>query len=64
MPTHAFNKMKNFNLYDKLDLTDEFDDVTILFADIKGFTAFSNSVQPEAVVTMLRELFTEFDKMC
>ena len=56
--------MKNFNLYDKLDLTDEFDDVTILFADIKGFTAFSNSVQPEAVVTMLRELFTEFDKMC
>jgi phospholipid-translocating ATPase len=47
LPTHAFNKLKQFSLNDKMDLTDEFEEVTILFADIKGFTNYSNSVVPE-----------------
>jgi class 3 adenylate cyclase len=48
----------------KLDLTDEFDDVTLLFADIAGFTKYSSSVTANQVVYMLRSLFTEFDKCC
>jgi class 3 adenylate cyclase len=47
-----------------LELTDEFDEVTILFADIAGFTKYSSSVRPEEVVNMLSKLFTEFDKVC
>jgi len=43
---------------------DEFDDVTILYADIKGFTDYSASVEPRDVVNMLSALFTKFDKMC
>ncbi len=31
----------------KLELSDEFEDVTILFADIAGFTKYSSSVEPE-----------------
>lgn len=38
--------------------------MTILFADIAGFTKFSSSVTPSEVVQMLRELFIEFDKIC
>ncbi len=38
--------------------------MTLLFADISGFTKYSSSVTPEEVVKMLRDLFTEFDKMC
>ena len=41
---------------------DSFQDVTILFADIAGFTNYSSSVSSMQVVDMLRGLFTEFDK--
>ena len=56
--------MKNSSIYDKSDFIDEFDDVTLLFADIKGFTEYSHTQTPEGVVIMLRNLFTEFDKLC
>lgn len=53
------------SLNNKLELTDQFDNVTILFADISGFTAYSNQVQsPKQVVKLLRELFEGFDKQC
>lgn len=48
----------------KVDLSDRFENVTILFADIAGFTKYSSSVRPNQVVDMLRRLFTEFDKRC
>ena len=52
------------SIINKTELTDEFDNVTLLFADIAGFTSYSSSVNPEQVVTMVKNLFTEFDKMC
>lgn len=45
-------------------MSDEFEDVTILYADIKGFTDYSASVEAKDVVTMLSALFTRFDKVC
>ena len=47
-----------------MELIDIFEDVTILFADISGFTAYSSNREPEEVVMMLRNLFTDFDKSC
>lgn len=47
-----------------MELTDYFQEVTLLFADIVNFTKYSASVRPADVVTMLRQLFTEFDKTC
>ncbi|CAD8200084.1 unnamed protein product [Paramecium octaurelia] len=64
LPMHSYLKMKNSSIYDKSDFIDEFDDVTLLFADIKGFTEYSHTQSPEGVVLMLRNLFTEFDKLC
>jgi len=46
------------------ELIDDFKDVTIIFADIVNFTSFSNDVQPNEVFALLREVFTEFDKLC
>ena len=34
---------------------------SILFADIKGFTAFSSKVSPQILVQTLNELFARFD---
>lgn len=56
--------MKQIENNNKIDLSDSFKTVTILFADIVNFTKFSSGVTPVEVVNMLRELFTEFDKMC
>ena len=40
---HSYLKMKNSSIYDKSDFIDEFEDVTLLFADIKGFTEYSHT---------------------
>lgn len=42
-------------------MVDTIEDVTLLFADIVGFTAFSAGKSPRQVVEMLSHLFTEFD---
>jgi len=44
-------------------IVDRFDQVTVLFADIVGFTALSSRTTPEALVSMLNELFSAFDKL-
>lgn len=54
LPKHAYEKLKNQNIENKLELTDRFEGATILFADIKGFTSYSNKNTPAEVVKMLR----------
>ena len=44
-------------------IVDRFDSVSVLFADIVGFTALSQRISPEALVTMLNELFSSFDRL-
>ncbi len=44
-------------------IVDRFDAVSVMFADIAGFTAMSARTSPEALVTMLNELFSMFDKL-
>ncbi|MDB4963658.1 MAG: family 3 adenylate cyclase [Myxococcales bacterium] len=44
-------------------IVDRFDSVSVLFADIVGFTALSSRTSPEKLVTMLNELFSAFDKL-
>lgn len=41
-----------------------YDDVSILFADIVGFTEYSADKEPRQVVEMLSKLFSEFDREC
>ncbi|MBL8004471.1 MAG: tetratricopeptide repeat protein [Candidatus Kapabacteria bacterium] len=42
-------------------IADRFENVTVLFADIAGFTHLSSSISPETIVGMLNNIFTEFD---
>lgn len=42
-------------------IADSFAEVTVLFADIVGFTKFSESVSAEVLVDVLNDLFTRFD---
>jgi class 3 adenylate cyclase len=59
MPPHVLENMKQ----DKA-ITDKLIDVTLLYADIVGFTAWSSNKTPIEVVGMLSMLFTRFDKKC
>ncbi len=42
-------------------IADSFDEVTVLFADIVGFTKFSAGVIPEILVDILNDIFIRFD---
>ena len=44
-------------------IADNFSDVTVLFADIVGFTRFSVGVSPGKLVVLLNEIFTSFDNI-
>lgn len=59
MPPHVVQKMK-----EESNFTDKIPHVTVLYADIVGFTAWSSTRSPEEIVGMLSELFTSFDKNC
>jgi adenylate cyclase len=41
----------------------EYDDVSILFADIVGFTQLSEKLSPSELVGMLDEVFSQFDRL-
>jgi len=44
-------------------ISDSFALVTILFADIVGFTALSERISPDQLVNLLNLLFSEFDRL-
>lgn len=44
-------------------IADRFDAVTVLFADIVGFTELAAGIAPEVLVRMLNEIFSRFDQL-
>jgi class 3 adenylate cyclase len=44
-------------------IADRFEEATVLFADICGFTPLSESMSPEALVAFLNRVFSEFDQL-
>lgn len=51
--THSFSDV----------IADSFPDVSVLFADIVGFTTFSEGVSAEVVVNVLNDIFSRFDSI-
>ncbi|OMJ80922.1 hypothetical protein SteCoe_18733 [Stentor coeruleus] len=52
------------NLHHDICTTDRYFDVTVIYADICGFTAWSASKEPIEVISMLSKLFSNFDHLC
>lgn len=44
-------------------IADEFSDVTVLFADIVGFTPLASQMLPKDLVRLLNQIFTIFDEL-
>ncbi len=44
-------------------IAEQFDSISILFADVVGFTPLSASMEPTATVELLNEVFTYFDSL-
>jgi hypothetical protein len=42
-------------------IADSYDNVSVLFTDMKGFTKFSSSVTPSELVAFLNQMFSRFD---
>jgi len=47
----------------KVPIADHFQEVTVLFADIVGFTEFCNRKTPEQLVSVLNIIFSKFDQL-
>lgn len=45
-------------------IADSFESVTVLFADIVGFTQISSQLSPQDLVDLLNRIFSSFDMLC
>jgi hypothetical protein len=60
VPHHILNAIKN-----EKRQVDEFEDLTLLYADMAGFTEFSSSAtDAKDIVNLLQKLYTRFDQLC
>jgi class 3 adenylate cyclase len=59
LPIKVANRLKS----DHGTIADGFSECSVLFADIEGFTKFSNDIAPETLVALLNELFSRFDDL-
>ncbi len=59
LPEPIANRLKQ----EPKTIAENFAEVTVLFADIVGFTQISSSLSPIALVTLLNDLFSTFDRL-
>ncbi len=57
LPQHVAERMKN----GETNIADYYPDVTVLVADLVGFTALAAAIDPIQVVNLLNEIFSAFD---
>lgn len=60
LPSPIANRLKQ----DHRIIADDFAEVTVLFADIVGFTQLSSSISPIVLLDLLNQIFTAFDRLC
>lgn len=46
-----------------ISIADRFDEATVMFADIVGFTEMSSQMEPDELVSLLNKIFTEYDAL-
>jgi len=60
LPAAIAKKLK----HSRASMADGFEEVSVLFADIVGFTELSSSMSPTEVVGLLNRIFSIFDNLC
>ena len=59
LPEHVANRLKQ----NSGTIADGFPDVSVMFADVAGFTRLSEQLAPKQVVAFLDEVFSRFDEL-
>ncbi|NEO87540.1 MAG: adenylate/guanylate cyclase domain-containing protein [Spirulina sp. SIO3F2] len=59
LPAPIANRLRQ----ERTTIADRFEEVTVLFADIVGFTHFSAQLPPDQVVDWLNQIFSRFDRL-
>jgi class 3 adenylate cyclase len=49
--------------HSKEPIADSYREVTVLFADLAGFTVMSKTLDPQHIVTLLNDIFSQFDNL-
>ncbi len=57
MPEKIAKRLKR----NEKNIADRFEEVSIIFVDIVGFTTYSRGTEPEEIVSALNDIFTRFD---
>jgi len=60
LPAAIAKKLK----HSRASMADGFEEVSVLFADIVGFTELSSRMSPTQVVELLNQIFSIFDNLC
>lgn len=60
LPPHIADRLMRGEKY----IADEIPEVTIMFADIVGFTTMASKMEPHDVVQLLERLFSALDEVC
>lgn len=60
LPPHVASRL----MAGETHIADSVSSVSIMFADIVGFTKMASTMEPESLVIMLEDLFTEMDRVC
>ncbi|MDD4974454.1 MAG: adenylate/guanylate cyclase domain-containing protein [Bacteriovorax sp.] len=60
LPKAIANRLKK----GEVNISDSYPDVSILFADLVGFTELSSKLDAHQLVEVLNEIFTQFDLLC
>jgi class 3 adenylate cyclase len=60
LPTSIATRLKS----EKASIADGFAEVSVLFADLVGFTELSSRLPPAELVELLNRVFSEFDDLC
>ncbi|MEH6546593.1 MAG: adenylate/guanylate cyclase domain-containing protein, partial [Sneathiella sp.] len=59
LPNSISERLKN----EQRPIADQLDDVTIIFADIVGFTGYAMDHDPDEIVQLLDQIFSDFDRI-
>jgi class 3 adenylate cyclase len=59
LPEEIFNQLKQ----DQGAIAQQFNEVTIMFADLVGFTPLSARLKPIELVNLLNQIFSTFDEL-